>query len=71
MEAEKIALVLAELPTKALALTKQALNLSLFQTLDQQLQTEDDLQQKAALTNDFSEGLAAFLEKRKAVFKGN
>ena len=70
-EAEKIALVLAELPTKALALTKQALNLSLFQTLDQQLQTEDDLQQKAALTNDFSEGLAAFLEKRKAVFKGN
>ncbi len=71
IEAEKIAEILAELPTKGLAFTKQALNLSLEQTLEQQLQTEDNLQQKAALTNDFKEGVAAFLGKRKADFKGD
>ena len=71
IEAEKIAETLADLPTKGLAFTKQALNLSLEQDLNQQLQTEDDLQQKAAATNDFSEGVAAFLGKRKAEFKGD
>jgi 2-(1,2-epoxy-1,2-dihydrophenyl)acetyl-CoA isomerase len=69
-EAEKIAAVLAELPTKGLAYTKQALNNSLKQNLEQQLQTEDELQQKAALTQDFSEGVSAFLEKRKPKFTG-
>jgi 2-(1,2-epoxy-1,2-dihydrophenyl)acetyl-CoA isomerase len=69
-EAEKIAAVLAELPTKGLAYTKQALNNSLKQNLEQQLQTEDELQQKAALTKDFSEGVSAFLEKRKPKFTG-
>ena len=71
IEAEKIAETLADLPTKGLAFTKQALNLSLEQNLEQQLQTEDNIQQKAALTNDFSEGVSAFLEKRKADFKGD
>jgi len=71
IEAEKIAETLADLPTKGLAFTKQALNVSLEQTLDQQLQTEDDLQQKAAITNDFREGVDAFLGKRKAEFKGD
>jgi len=71
IEAEKIAKTLADLPTKALSFIKQALNLSLEQNLEQQLQTEDHLQQKAALTNDFAEGVAAFLEKRKATFKGD
>jgi 2-(1,2-epoxy-1,2-dihydrophenyl)acetyl-CoA isomerase len=69
-EAEKIAIVLAELPTKGLAYTKQALNKSMEQNLEQQLQTEDKLQQKAALTKDFREGVSAFLEKRKAKFTG-
>jgi 2-(1,2-epoxy-1,2-dihydrophenyl)acetyl-CoA isomerase len=71
IEAEKIAETLTELPTKGLAFTKQALNLSLEQNLEQQLQTEDALQQKAAATNDFTEGIAAFLGKRKAEFKGD
>jgi len=71
IEAEKIAETLADLPTKGLAFTKQALNLSLEQNLEQQLLIEDNLQQKAALTNDFSEGVSAFLEKRKADFKGD
>jgi 2-(1,2-epoxy-1,2-dihydrophenyl)acetyl-CoA isomerase len=69
-EAEKIAATLAGLPTKALAYTKQALNKSLEQNLEQQLHTEDGLQQEAASTNDFNEGVAAFLEKRKPKFTG-
>jgi len=71
MEAEKIAVTLSQLPTKALAYTKQALNKSLEQTLEQQLETEDTFQQKAAATNDFKEGVSAFIEKRKADFKGD
>ncbi len=69
-DSEKIAEILASFPTKGLAYTKQALNKSLLQSLEDQLQTEDRLQQKAALTNDFKEGVAAFLEKRKGIFKG-
>ncbi|MEP6927868.1 MAG: enoyl-CoA hydratase-related protein, partial [Ginsengibacter sp.] len=69
-EAEKIASALSELPANGLAYTKQALNKSLEQNLEQQLQTEDELQQKAALTKDFSEGVSAFLEKRKPKFTG-
>lgn len=69
-EAEKVALTLAELPTRALAFTKEALNASMSQTFQQQLQTEDELQQKAALTRDFKEGVASFLEKRKPQFSG-
>ncbi|MEO8111290.1 MAG: enoyl-CoA hydratase-related protein [Ginsengibacter sp.] len=69
-EAEKIAATLSDLPTKGLAYTKEALNKSLGQNLEQQLQTEDEYQQKAALTKDFNEGVAAFLEKRRPNFKG-
>ncbi len=69
-ETEKIALTLASLPTTGLAYTKEALNKSVGHTLEQQLKTEDELQQKAALTKDFEEGVCAFLEKRKAIFKG-
>lgn len=71
IEAEKIAVILSQLPTRALAFTKEALNKSLQQNLVQQLQTEDLLQQKAAATNDFKEGVTAFIEKRKAEFKGD
>jgi len=70
-EAEKMAITLSQLPTKALAYTKQALNQSLEQSLEQQLHTEDLFQQKAAATNDFKEGVCAFIEKRKADFKGD
>ena len=66
----KIATTLAALPTKGLALTKQALNASFTSNLEQQLQTEDKLQYMAAHTLDYSEGVAAFLEKRPAVFIG-
>ncbi len=69
-EAQKIAATVAELPTNGLAYTKMALNKSMQQNLEQQLQTEDELQQKAALTKDFREGVAAFIEKRRPKFTG-
>ncbi|MDQ2864008.1 MAG: enoyl-CoA hydratase-related protein [Bacteroidota bacterium] len=69
-EAEKIASILAQLPTKGLAYTKQALNKSMDNSLEQQLHLEDQLQQKSALTKDFKEGVSAFLEKRKPQFTG-
>lgn len=62
--------VLAQLPTRALALTKHALNYSANNTLEEQLILEDELQQKAALTKDYKEGVAAFLEKRPPIFRG-
>ena len=71
IEAEKIAVILAELPTKGLAFTKQALNFSLANNFEKQLQVEDELQQKAAATNDFKEGVSSFVEKRKPKFTGN
>ena len=70
-EAEKIANQLSKSATRALAFTKEALNKSFYQDLEQQLQTEDLLQQKSASTNDFKEGVCAFIEKRKADFKGD
>lgn len=66
----KLASSLAALPTKALYFIKQALNNSLTQNLEQQLKTEDEFQQKAAATNDFKEGVQAFLKKRIPIFKG-
>jgi 2-(1,2-epoxy-1,2-dihydrophenyl)acetyl-CoA isomerase len=62
--------VLAQLPTKALAFTKHAFNYSAANSLEAQLLLEDELQQKAAQTYDYREGVRAFLEKRPATFKG-
>lgn len=61
---------LAGLPTRGLAFTKMALNQSMQQSWEQQLATEDELQQKAANTHDYREGITAFLEKRPPQFKG-
>jgi 2-(1,2-epoxy-1,2-dihydrophenyl)acetyl-CoA isomerase len=46
------------------------LNKSLTNNLEQQLQLESDLQIEASSSGDYKEGVAAFVEKRKPVFKG-
>lgn len=70
IESKKIATTLSQMPTKALGYIKQALNASATNNLTQQLALEDELQQKAASTNDFKEGVNAFLEKRLPVYRG-
>jgi 2-(1,2-epoxy-1,2-dihydrophenyl)acetyl-CoA isomerase len=69
-EALNIATTLANMPTMAFAYTKELLNKSMHNTLREQLTLEGVLQEKAANTNDFREGVAAFLEKRLPIFKG-
>ena len=69
-EVEKLAVKLANMPTKALGLIKELLSKSMTNTLEQQLELEGKLQIKAALCEDYTEGVNAFMEKRKPIFKG-
>ena len=69
-ESLKLAETLAQMPTIGLGLTKRALNQSFSNDFFAQLAVEDALQTVAGQTHDYREGVAAFLEKRKPVFKG-
>jgi 2-(1,2-epoxy-1,2-dihydrophenyl)acetyl-CoA isomerase len=68
--ATEIARKLADGPTLALARIKEALNQSTGNDLSQQLDVERDSQRVLGRSDDFKEGVAAFLAKRKADFKG-
>jgi 2-(1,2-epoxy-1,2-dihydrophenyl)acetyl-CoA isomerase len=67
---EACATKLAQGPTVAYRLIKQALRGSFDNTLDDQLEIEATLQGEAGRTRDFQEGVMAFLEKRPARYEG-
>lgn len=69
-ETKKLAETMAQMPTKALGMTKRLLNASMANDLNAQLEMESKLQIDAAQSEDYTEGVAAFVEKRKPNFKG-
>jgi 2-(1,2-epoxy-1,2-dihydrophenyl)acetyl-CoA isomerase len=69
-EVGKLAFKLAQMPTLALGKIKEAFNQSLTNNLEQQLALESKLQIEAAQTEDYAEGVSAFIEKRQPNFKG-
>jgi len=66
----KLAKKLSLMPTIALANIKMALDKSFTNNFEQQLLVEEELQIASAKTNDFKEGITAFVEKRIAKFEG-
>jgi 2-(1,2-epoxy-1,2-dihydrophenyl)acetyl-CoA isomerase len=68
--ATELARRLADGPTLSLARIKEAMGRASGNTLSQQLDVERDFQRELGRSEDFKEGVAAFLAKRKPVFKG-
>jgi len=69
-ETNNIAKRYSEMPTKVIGLTKKLIYNSLYKSIEEILEYESLLQEAASLTEDHKEGLNAFIEKRKPVFKG-
>jgi 2-(1,2-epoxy-1,2-dihydrophenyl)acetyl-CoA isomerase len=67
---EELINTLAIAPTKGLAYTKSAINSSIGLLLDKQLDLERDYMRELGCSNDFREGVTAFLEKRAPKFTG-
>ena len=70
-EAEALVSTLAKGPTLSYAGSKRALNRMLYGDLDAQLDLEAEIQHELARTDDFLEGVGAFVEKREAAFTGS
>jgi 2-(1,2-epoxy-1,2-dihydrophenyl)acetyl-CoA isomerase len=69
-ESRALARMLAAGPTKGYGLVKKAIYASAGNSLDSQLDLERDLQREAGFSEDYREGVAAFLQKRKPTYKG-
>jgi 2-(1,2-epoxy-1,2-dihydrophenyl)acetyl-CoA isomerase len=69
-EAMELARHFATAPTKGLALTKRALQASYANTLPEQLKLEGEMMRELGYSHDYREGVAAFIAKRPANFKG-
>jgi 2-(1,2-epoxy-1,2-dihydrophenyl)acetyl-CoA isomerase len=69
--AAELAAVYAALPTKAIGRTKRLFEHAYDATLEEQLALEAELQQASTATDDFREGVQAFLEKRPPSFSGS
>jgi 2-(1,2-epoxy-1,2-dihydrophenyl)acetyl-CoA isomerase len=67
----ELAATWAALPTRAVGWTKRLFEHAHDASLEEQLELEAELQQRATATADFAEGVAAFLEKRPAAFTGS
>jgi 2-(1,2-epoxy-1,2-dihydrophenyl)acetyl-CoA isomerase len=70
-EAQALVEHLARGPTRSYASSKRALNRMLYPDLDGQLDLEAELQHALARTDDFLEGVSAFVQKRTAAFQGS
>lgn len=70
-ESEALAAKMAIGPTKGLGLIKQSIHSASDNSLDEQLDLERDFQRIAGRSDDYAEGVTAFLDKRPAVFKGH
>jgi 2-(1,2-epoxy-1,2-dihydrophenyl)acetyl-CoA isomerase len=68
--AADLAATLAALPTRAIGMTKRLLERATLSSLEEQLELEAQLQAEAARSEDFREGVNAFLEKREPRFTG-
>jgi 2-(1,2-epoxy-1,2-dihydrophenyl)acetyl-CoA isomerase len=69
-DVDALAARLAALPPLGLAAIKQLVRTSWSRSLDQELDVQRDVMRRLGFTADYREGVAAFLEKRPAIFTG-